>query len=686
MKKVFRGEKINERVKTWLLLIIGIAFSVYVALLPMESMLYWFDIDDGYFYFKVARNFDQGLGFTFDGINRTNGFHPLWMAVCVIVFRIFPVDQIMPLRMLIIAAGIFNGFSAILIFRILSRALNNWVSYFIACLWATWPAIYKVTTTQGMETGLSILLLLWLIDRAQVWFFNKEKIRVTRALLFGLFALLAVLARLDNVFYIGLICLFAVFRVRLTSKLLALDLVGLSLSVVLSYLITYNFGQINFSNHTIFPLLFLSLLIKPFFMYLFKVYRQKTEKTIARWIKMFAGIVAANILLVPILYFINSFETVVRFPKLIILLELAFSTGWISLNHFLQSNPSRGARAINTPVIVINKQTLTTALYVILPVAVGVGAYLIFNLGYFSTFLPVSGRIKHFWSTLDNTVYGRARDFFDVFGISERVNPWYRETSVIRNFTDSFLVKTGFFTDYNSRMVFSISLVFLVILLIAAVALARGRTLEKMGHVFLPALFIGSLFRIGFYEVYGYIGVRNWYWIVERLILFILISVLLNIVVDKLDKMPIGRVVYRTGLSILLIFSFVKSMQFISSNYPLEQKDTGRNGIFDGVETLEEFTPEGSLIGMTGGGLEGYFIHGRTIVNMDGLINSEKYYRSLTSGKAAEFFDALGLDYVYGNIYMLEVSDPYAAIFDGRLDMIHLKNEETALYQYVTNH
>jgi len=46
-----------------------------------------------------------------------------------------------------------NALSGILLYRVLSRALHPWVSFVIAGLWLTWPALYKVTTTQGMEPG-----------------------------------------------------------------------------------------------------------------------------------------------------------------------------------------------------------------------------------------------------------------------------------------------------------------------------------------------------------------------------------------------------------------------------------------------------------------------------------------------------------------------------------------------------
>ena len=44
---------------------------------------------------------------------------------------------------------------------------------------------------------------------------------------------------------------------------------------------------------------------------------------------------------------------------------------------------------------------------------------------------------------------------------------------------------------------------------------------------------------------------------------------------------------------------------------------------------LEEHTEPGSIIGITGGGNIGYFIHDRTVTNMDGLINSYPYFQAL---------------------------------------------------------
>src|SRR5574340_95737 len=48
----------------------------------------WFICDDAYYYYKVAQNISEGRGSTFDGIHPTNGYHPLWLAICIPIFAL----------------------------------------------------------------------------------------------------------------------------------------------------------------------------------------------------------------------------------------------------------------------------------------------------------------------------------------------------------------------------------------------------------------------------------------------------------------------------------------------------------------------------------------------------------------------------------------------------------------------
>ena len=93
--------------------LLGFAASLYVSLTPANSMMNWYSIDDAFYYYKVAQNVTSGLGFTFDGINLTNGFHPLWMMVCLGVFWLTRFNLLLPLRVLILVSGVLNGFTGV---------------------------------------------------------------------------------------------------------------------------------------------------------------------------------------------------------------------------------------------------------------------------------------------------------------------------------------------------------------------------------------------------------------------------------------------------------------------------------------------------------------------------------------------------------------------------------------------
>ncbi|HID08358.1 MAG TPA: hypothetical protein EYP10_14555, partial [Armatimonadetes bacterium] len=53
---------------------------------PMGYIIERFTPDDVFYYLKTAMNIAQGHGSTFDGVNRTNGYHPLWMLLLVPIY------------------------------------------------------------------------------------------------------------------------------------------------------------------------------------------------------------------------------------------------------------------------------------------------------------------------------------------------------------------------------------------------------------------------------------------------------------------------------------------------------------------------------------------------------------------------------------------------------------------------
>ncbi len=74
---------------------------------------------------------------------------------------------------------------------------------------------------------------------------------------------------------------------------------------------------------------------------------------------------------------------------------------------------------------------------------------------------------------------------------------------------------------------------------------------------------------------------------------------------------------------------------------------------------LEANTPPGSVIGMTGGGNVGYFINERTIVNMDGLINSNEYFHAMQAAEAPMYLRKRGMTLIFSNALMLSLPPFY---------------------------
>ena len=192
-------------------------------------------------------------------------------------------------------------------------------------------------------------------------------------------------------------------------------------------------------------------------------------------------------MLVPILYVINALDLAIRFPKLVIILMVLFSMVFLGINHALHglfaahSIPEKPQRQ---PL----GQYVREALVMGTPLVVLIGGYLAFNLSYAGTLMPVSGKMKHFWSTLANPVYGKARNFLDVFGIGERVNPWRTEISRLQQGIERLLNAVGLQSD-----VYAVILLFAVLaLLLAGVVFllkkAHVNSLDKMNRLSFPGV------------------------------------------------------------------------------------------------------------------------------------------------------------------------------------------------------
>ena len=199
---------------TWILFIITLVPTLVYAFLPEASILKWFANDDAFYYFVTARNTGTGAGSTFDGIARTNGYHPLWMLLCIPIFTLLKGELFLPLRVVIGVQALLTAGSAVLMFRLLKQRVSPGVSFFGSLFWAAAPALYSQIAVGGLETGLNAFMLTLMLFLMQ-WSIEQNPPpgrRNQRIFMLGLSAGLMVLARLDNAFFMAFAGLWLIVR------------------------------------------------------------------------------------------------------------------------------------------------------------------------------------------------------------------------------------------------------------------------------------------------------------------------------------------------------------------------------------------------------------------------------------------------------------------------------------------
>jgi hypothetical protein len=198
----------------------------------------WFTRDDAYYYFKTAQNIAEGHGSTFDGLNPTNGYHPLWMLVCVPVFALARFDLILPLRVLLLIQGALSAATGILIYRLVRQTVSHPIAIAAGAWWVFDLYIHYTMYEMGLETGLAAFAVMLLMYR--LWKLESQwrTRRLTRGQLAGLAlaALIAVFSRLDLIFLALLAGAWIVLRGAPMRALLPIDALIAVFGVLVSFL------------------------------------------------------------------------------------------------------------------------------------------------------------------------------------------------------------------------------------------------------------------------------------------------------------------------------------------------------------------------------------------------------------------------------------------------------------------
>lgn len=672
-----------------ILLAVVLLTHAIVVFSPENQLLNWYLTDDAFYYFKVAQNVSEGKGLTFDGINPTNGFHPLWMAICIPVFSLARIDLFMPLRILVFIMALINVCTGILLYRLFTQFTSRELGWLVAVFWMFYPFTHYLTTMLGLETGVnafSIVLMIYLVANLPASP-DAHKKEWQKYLGLGLSALLVLFSRLDNIFFVLVMGMWLLLRGTSLRWQVLLDFMLIILMALFSYYWRLQ-NTDNLFNYLPFAYFLLgsSIILKPVMLYLFGSYQLSNEKPLLKKVRQLViGLSIASIVTAGLIFLIfDVLHIFSGYSRMVLLIDWVLSVAVLGAVHLIL--PRIAERNENISFQANWKNWLGRAAAYFLPLGAGLGGYMLWNLSYSSSALPISGVIKRWWGTLPNAVYGAppkilAEILGSWFSPSESEGPWAMFIQPIHQAAEAL---SRLFTQ-NSQAVIGIIESFLwLILIILVIWLVKRQWvwIKSMTKNFaLLPLFAGCFISILSYKASGYLHTRYWYWISEMLFMTISAGLLMECTFrewrkqKRLHNLPVGMSI---ALSTLLILYMMIS---IIQQYSPYSGSINPHDFLRETDVVQQNTPPGSVIGMTGGGVIAYFIQDRVVVNLDGLVNSKAYFEQLKAGNADQYFQSVNMQYVYGAPSMLVDSDPYRWVLEGHL--IPIKEfGETTLYSY----
>ncbi|MBT3338633.1 MAG: hypothetical protein HN855_13750 [Anaerolineae bacterium] len=635
----------------------------------------WFVRDDAYYYFKVAQNISEGLGSTFDGVNPTNGYHPLWMLVNIPIFSLARFDLVLPLRLLILVLGILSATTSVLLYRLLSRILSPPVGMLVAVFWGFNIYLYQTVTQFGLETGLtafSIVLFLYLFEQKErKW--HTESLTLKEIAGLGFAAMLVMFSRLDTVFLVLLFGLYIVFRKLPLRYFLLIDILGISFFGFVSIILRVGMKDYYTYGDVAVTMILLSLVVTlPTYYFLGLYHHPRLELPFSLLKRILTGIAVSGGIVSVLMLALGRLGLVESFPRSALLLNFGGLLLWLMMTRFGMRYLSGERERDTSSALVLFRENWQTWLreglvyYGILGGALA--AYMLFSKLLFGTSSPVSGQVKRWWGGLSGRVYGGpAKRIYNFFGLDtvegSDYNAWGLVTKFVIWLRDSLTQWIGY-SEANAaywQLFFVIVILALVILLFS-----RKRTIRASVKLGLLPLFVGSFVQVVYYHATGYSSAKEWYWVSQILFTLFILALFLDILFHALTRLhDAARPLIWAFVAILSIVWLQSYYLHIANLMPYGVAHEG-HPYMDVLAVMEENTEPGSLIGMTGGGNQGYFIEDRTIVNMDGLINSYDYFLAHKAGKADEYLADMGMDYVFVNPALL-ADLPYKGEFDGRL-------------------
>ena len=673
-----------------ILIVVVMSISLYAAFSDGQNFsVHWFVRDDAYYYFKVAQNISEGHGSTFDGINRTNGYHPLWMLICVPIFALARFDLILPLRILFVLMSGLSVATAIILYRLIGKVFLPAVGAVAALYWTFDPHINSVLYRQGLEAGIAaffIVLLVYKLYQFELSWRNNTSTR-SQLIEIAIVAVLAMFSRLDLVFLAGTVGIWVIFRGSLLRYYLPLDIAAILVFSLLAFMIRNPLLEYYDHADLAIALAAICLAVKIPAAYFLGLYQEAVLSRPAELAKRLLLFTVTSSVIVGALMLGSLRLGILQgsFSRMIVIIDLALTLLVFGINRFMflaLQNKEDKELPLEAPFAFLQRNWKRWfsdgALYYGIVLG-SLGVYMLWNKLAFGTSSPVSGQIKRWWGALPGNAYGGTVDnILSFFGISYSgdSNAWNPVSGIIGNWAESYRL-----WGLIDRWRYFLLLVVFAILFYLIFFIKRNKAKAAFTQLAILPLFASSWLQVLSYHASGYAAYKDWYWIVQLVVVILTMSFILGLLILPLRKIPQMQALSWIAAAVIGINLGMPYWNMIKSNMPYHYWSP-EDPYMEIVPILEANTEPGSIIGLTGGGNPGYFIHDRTVLNMDGLINSYAYFEALQKHEAGAMLYEQGLDYVLANPTILS-QQPYKSQFNAYLVPIDIYYGGKQLMRYV---
>jgi len=304
--------------------------------------------------------------------------------------------------------------------------------------------------------------------------------------------------------------------------------------------------------------------------------------------------------------------------------------------------------------------------------------YMLWSKFEFGTYSPVSGLVKRWWGSFPNRVYGgpakNIRAFFNIDYTGD-ANAWDPVSTILGRWAERFY-HLGIVDTWRYILVLAL----FALLFYGFLSLHKRKSKTALAQLSVIPLLGGSWLQIFYYHMLGYSAYKTWYWTSQLLLVTITITFMVGILFHLLRK---HSVVVKAAWVPAILLGLYMSYTFGSfvGRTMTHGERSASEPYMDLATFLESNTEPGSVIGMTGGGNVGYFIKDRTIINMDGLINSYDYFQKLQRREAGKYLAESGMNYILASMDLLN-GLPYRGQYNEYMEWMDVNYGGKALVRY----